>query len=192
MNDSTQNATEGQQTKAYAAWYGLWIGVCWVLSFGLSMWGLKEPFAGNFGLLAGVGSVPLAIWLLRGFNEMISPLSLRRAWHMAWLMFLYAALLTTAAQYIFFAYMDNGLLVRTYTEMIKQPEIQDLMAQLMPGQDANRLFEDAITLFSTTPVSQLSLQFLFWNVILATVLSIPTAFLSYKKKPSSQTPKGKE
>ncbi len=97
-NDTKKEYTDSQQSRAYAAYYGLWVGLCWIGSFALTMYGLKEPFAGNFGLLIGLCSLPLAIWLLRGFRELVAPLPLRRAWHMAWMMFLCAALLCTAAQ----------------------------------------------------------------------------------------------
>ena len=103
-----REATPAQQTRAYAGYYGLWVGLLWVLSFGLTIYGLRSPLAGNLGLLAGFCSLPLGIRLLRGFRDNIGPLPLRRAWNMAYLMFLAAALICTAAQYVYFAYFDEG------------------------------------------------------------------------------------
>ena len=180
-NDTKKEYTDSQQSRAYAAYYGLWVGLCWIGSFALTMYGLKEPFAGNFGLLIGLCSLPLAIWLLRGFRELVAPLPLRRAWHMAWMMFLCAALLCTAAQYIYFAYLDGGLLMRTYSELLQQPEMQEMMAKMLPGQDAKAIMEEALTQFAATPPSQLAFQFLFWNVLLATFLAFPTALFSFSR-----------
>ena len=50
---SRREATTAQQTRAYAGYYGLWVGLLWVLSFGLTIYGLCSPLAGNLGLLAG-------------------------------------------------------------------------------------------------------------------------------------------
>lgn len=178
--DSTRGrgATDAQQTRAYAGYYGLWVGLCWALSFGLTMAGLTSSVWGNIGLLTGVMSLPLGIWLLRGFRDHVAPLPLRRAWHLAWMMFLAAALICTAAQYVYFAYMDGGLLVRTYTDLLQQPEVQDLLSQMLPGQDGTAVMDEAISVFAATPPSQLALQFLFWNVLLATIVAFPVALAS--------------
>lgn len=184
MDQQKTQVTESQQTRAYAAYYGLWVGLCWVASFALTMWGLKAPFAGNFGLLVGLCSIPLAVWLLRGFRETIAPLSLRRAWYMAWMMFIGAALLCTAAQYIYFAYLDDGLLVRSYSEMLQQPEMHDMIARMLPGKDVDSTINEALTMFSATPPAQLAIQFLFWNVLLATFVAFPTALFSFSRTKS--------
>ena len=181
MKEQSTNVSEAQQTRAYAAYYGLWVGIAWSASFGLTMLGLKEPLAGNVGLIIGLCSIFLAVWLLRGFRETIAPLTLRRAWSMAWMMFLCAALLCTAAQYIYFAYLDDGLLVRTYGELLQQPEMQDMMGKMLPGQDVTAMMDDALTTFAATPPSQLALQFLFWNVLIATFMAFPTALFSFSR-----------
>ena len=181
--ENRKEVSEAQQTRAYAAYYGLWIGTAWIASFALSMMGLNEPFAGSFGLLVGLCSFPLAVWLLRGFRTVVAPLPLRRAWRMAWMMFLGAALLCTAAQYVYFAYLDGGQLVRAYDEMLQQPEMQEMLQRMMPGQDAETMMQDALTLFAATPPSQIALQFLFWNALLGTFLAFPTALFSFSRSP---------
>lgn len=181
-----KNVTDAQQSRAFAAWYGLWVGVLWVASFGLTVWGLTTPVVGNFALLVGLASLPLAVWMLRGFREVVAPLPLRRAWYMAWMMFLCAALLTTAAQFVYFAYFDEGRIAVAYSGIIAQPEMHDMLQRMMPGQDVDALANEAITAFNETPPSQLAIQFLFWNVLLATIFAIPTAFLSFKKTPDAK------
>ena len=181
MNDQTSSNSTAQQTRAYAGYYGLWVGACWIACFGLSMAGLTQPLLSNVGFLAGLSSLPLAVWLLRGFREHVAPLPLRRAWHLAWMTFLAAALLCTAAQYIYFAYIDGGRLMRAYTDMLQQPEIHDMLQQMLPGQDVDTLANQALETFASTPSSDLAIQFLFWNVLIATVVAIPVAFMSKDK-----------
>lgn len=185
-----KSISDAQQTRAYAGYYGFQVGLCWVVSFGLTIAGLRSPILSNLGLLTGICSLPLAVNLLRGFRDHVSPLPLRRAWHLAWMTFLAAALICTIAQYIYFAYFDKGLLVRSYTEMLQQPELHDLMQQMvqrtLPGQDLDTVVNEVLGTFSATPPSQLALQFLFWNVLLATVLAIPTMLMAYKKNDNNK------
>lgn len=182
MDKQLHDVTPGQQSRAFAAWYGVQVGLCWTASFGLFMWGLQQPFASNFSLLVGLASVPLAVWLLRGFRRDIAPLSLRRAWHMAWLLFLCAAMITTAAQYIYFAYLDGGLLARAYSELLTSPEYRPLLQQMLPGQDIDALATDMTAMLAQTTPSQLTMQLAFMNVLLATILAIPTALFSFKSE----------
>ncbi|MBQ7443309.1 MAG: DUF4199 domain-containing protein [Bacteroidaceae bacterium] len=169
-------ATEGQQTRAYSAYYGLWIGICWTMSFALTVYGLTHPLAANVGTLVGIASLPLAVWLLRGFRDHVAgELPLRRAWHMAWMSMLGAALITSLAQYIYFAHIDGGAMLRAYTDILAQPQAQELLRQLLPGQDTDALTAEALEALATTSAVQLTFQFLFWNVLLATVCSLPVA-----------------
>lgn len=177
-----REATPAQQTRAYAGYYGLWVGLLWVLSFGLTIYGLGSPLAGNLGLLAGFCSLPLGIRLLRGFRDNIGPLPLRRAWNMAYLMFLAAALICTAAQYVYFAYLDKGYVARIYTDLLQQPEVQDLLSRMLKGQDTQAVASEALAVFSSTPPSLLAMQFLFWNVLLATICAVPTALMGKEKE----------
>ena len=178
---ATPNATDAQQSRAYAAWYGFWVGCMWVLSFALAMWGLTSPMASNLAVVVGLMSLPLAVWLLRGFREMVAPLPLRRAWHMAWMLFLGAALLLTAAQFVYFTYLDGGRMAAAYTELVAQPEMHDLLQRILPGQDVDTLVNEAINAFMTTPPAQLALQFLFWNVLIATFFAFPVALFSFTR-----------
>ncbi|MCR4995532.1 MAG: DUF4199 domain-containing protein [Bacteroidales bacterium] len=180
-DNNTTSVSEAKQTRAYAAYYGFWTGLCWVGSFALAMLGLKQPFLGNLGLLLGLSSVFVGVKLLRGFREQVAPLSLRRAWSMSWMMFVASALLCTAAQYIYFAFLDNGLLMRTYSEMLEMPEMQDLLSKMMPGQDPKAMMDEALAMFAATPPSQLAMQFLFWNVLLAIFFAFPTALFSFTR-----------
>ena len=185
-NQNNRDVTVSQQTRAYAAYYGLWAGLCWIGSFALSMTGLQTPLAGNLGLLLGLLSIYFVVRLMRGFRENIAPLPLRRAWYMAWMIFAAAALLCTAAQYIYFAYIDGGLLMRTYSELMQQPEVMTAMQQMLPEENVEELMNQAFAAFAATPPSQLALQFLFWNLILATIFAIPTALLAYKGQSKNQ------
>lgn len=185
MAHQNQNITDSQQTRAYAAYYGFWVGACWIICFALFIYGLTVPFVGDLGLLVGLCSLLVAVRLMRGFRDTIAPLPLRRAFSMGWLIFMAAALLTTAAQYIYFAYLDDGLLTRSYSELIQQPEVHEMLQKMMPAADIDALSSEMMTTFAATPPSQLAFTFLFWNTMLATILAIPAALLSYSRQEGS-------
>jgi len=176
--------TEGQQARAYAAYYGLWIGITWIVSFALTIRGIMSPVASNLGLLIGLASLPLAVWLIRGFRDNIAgELTFRRAWHIALMTLMAAAMLTTFAQYIYFAYLDNGALALAYSEAYARPETQDMLRQMMPGQDVDALFQEAMATFQNMTAAQTALQFLFWNIVLANVAALPIAAACKGKRP---------
>ena len=180
-------ATEGQQTRAYAAYYGLWIGITWIVSFALTIRGLSSPITSNLGFITGLASLPLAVWFIRGFRDnVVYELSFRRAWHLALLTLFAAAMLTTFAQYIYFAYLDNGALALAYSEAFAQPETQDMLRQMLPGQDVDALFQEAMTTFQAMTPAQTALQFLFWNIVLANVAALPIAAASKGKRKERQ------
>lgn len=181
MSNNNANITDGQQTRAYAGYYGLWIGLCWIASFALTVRGLQSPFLSDLGFLLGFASLVLGIKLVSGFAKNVAPLPLGRAWRLAWLMYGAAALLCTAAQYIYFKYIDGGLLVRSYQELLEQPQMQDLIKKAM-GPEGMTMVQDALNLFAATPPAQIALQWLLLNIILATIFAFPTALFSYTRK----------
>ena len=75
----------------------------------------------------------------------------------------------------------RDLLVRTYSELLQQPEVQDMLSRMLPGQDALGLMDEALSTFASTPPSQLAFQFLFWNVLLASVVALPVALTGKSK-----------
>lgn len=181
MNEQLQDATTRQQTRAYAAWYGVQVGLCWIASFGLIIYGLKAPLAGHIGLAFGIFSVPIAIKLMRQFRDQISELPLRRAWHMALMLYLCAALLLAFAQYIYFAYIDGGYMARSYGEILTSPEYRPMLEAMLPGQDFDQLANDIITTFSTISPARLAVQMLPLSLFMAIIFAVPTAFLSFSK-----------
>ena len=170
--------TQAQQSRAYAFHYGFWVGLCWAGSFMLSAAGLSSPLMGNLGLLLGLGSLALGVSLLRGFRDHVGPLPLGRAWYMSWLMFMAAALICTASQYIYFAYLDDGAFVVAYTEMLQRPEMEEAVNKMFSQEDMRKQMDEYITIFSTTPPAQKAASFMFFNVLLASIVAFPVALLS--------------
>jgi hypothetical protein len=98
---------------------------------------------------------------------------------------MYASLLMAMAQFIYFQYIDNGLLFDTYASVIQQPEMTALLQNMLPSEDINKVINETIdTLRSITPIN-LTFKFLTNNLFLGLILSVPTAGFSNIGKSSS-------
>ncbi|MCR5819781.1 MAG: DUF4199 domain-containing protein [Bacteroidaceae bacterium] len=181
MNDQLQDATTRQQTRAYAAWYGVQVGLCWIISYGLILYGLSEPLAGHFGLFTGISSLPLAIWLMRQFRDQIAELPIGRAWHMALMIYLCASLLLALGQYIYFAYIDGGYMAREYSEILTNPEYRPMLESMLPNENYEQLTNDLVTTLSTISPAKMAVQMMPISLLISFFLAIPTTFLSFTK-----------
>ncbi len=182
------DATSYRQLRAYAAQYGAIVGLIWIVSFAFYIVGLTHPLIGNIGLLIGIFSVVAAGFLVRKFRHEISPLRFAQSWWMSILIYMYASLLMAVAHFIYFRYIDNGLLVDTYASILQQPEAVAMLQSMMPGEDTARASAEVVDLLrSITPI-QFTFEFLIYNLILGFILGIPTAWIGLGgKKPA--TPK---
>lgn len=171
------NATSYRQLRAYAAQYGAIIGMMWIVSFAFYIIGLTRPLLGNIALLVGIMSVVAAGFLIRKFRNEVSPLRFAQSWWMGILTYMYAALLMAVAQFIYFRYIDQGLLVDTYTAVMQQPEAIAMMQSMMPGEDVAQTTAEVTELLQSITPIQFTFEFLIYNLILGFILAIPTAWI---------------
>ena len=106
----------------------------WIVSFAFYIIGLTRSLVGNVGLIIGLLSVVTAGFLIRKFRGEVFPLRFGQSWWMATLIFMYASLLMAVAQFVYFRYIDNGLLLQTYSTIMQQPEAVAMMQSMMPGE----------------------------------------------------------
>ena len=169
--------TNYTQLRAYAAQYGTIVGLMWIVSFAFFIAGLTQPLVGNASLLIGMVSVAIAGYLIRKFRHDVAAIRFRQAWWMSTQIFMYASLLMAIAQFVYFRFIDDGLLIRTYTEVMQQPEAAAMMQSMMPGEDVTAVVADVTAqLQQITPI-QLTFEFLVYNLLLGFILSIPTAWI---------------
>ena len=96
---------------------------------------------------------------------------------MSLLIFTYASLLLAAAQFIYFRYIDQGMLANTYAELLKQPESRQLLEAMMPGDDVQAVTTRTIELLQYITPIEITINFLVYNIILSLLLSIPAAWI---------------
>lgn len=96
---------------------------------------------------------------------------------------MFAALLTAVAHYIYFRYIDNGLVIDTYITIFNN------MPKDIPGMEVytEQLKEGIEQIKSLTPI-QITMQLLSSNVLNCSILSLIIAlFVMKKKSPLAQS-----
>lgn len=93
-------------------------------------------------------------------------------------MYFFASLLTAAAHYIYFRFIDNGYLLGTYME-----QLENLKSSLIGDMETSidQLIQNLDIIASMSSL-QLTLQLIFQNIFYGILLSLPTALLAMRKK----------
>ena len=96
-------------------------------------------------------------------------------------MYFFASLLTAAAHYIYFQFIDNGYLTGTYMD-----QLESLKATLTGDLETSvdQLIQNLETIASMSAL-QLTMQLIFQNIFYGAILSLPTALLAMRRKKNS-------
>jgi hypothetical protein len=127
--------------------------------------------------------VPVAgFFLVRQYRdrECGGVLSFSRAFLFTSFMYLFAALFATIAHYVYFRYIDGGLIVNTYQDMLTQMEAiatADMKASLDQ-------FQQALDIIAALSPLEISIQLITQNVFYCTLIALPTALL-VKRNPQN-------
>ena len=162
--------------------YGTVMGIFWTLKFVLFPLGMQSPLLlMAFFLLTLI--VPVAgFFLVRQYRdrECGGVLSFSRAFLFTSFMYLFAALFATIAHYVYFRYIDGGLIVNTYQDMLTQMEAiatADMKASLDQ-------FQQALDIIASLSPLEISIQLITQNVFYCTLIALPTALL-VKRNPQN-------
>ena len=176
MTDQRKNFQEA------AMRYGTVMGIFWTLKFVLFPMGMQSPLLlMAFFLLTLI--VPVAgFFLVRQYRDREGGgvLNFSRAFLFTSFMYLFAALFATIAHYVYFRYIDGGLIVNTYQDMLTQMEAiatADMKASLDQ-------FQQALDIIAALSPLEISIQLITQNVFYCTLIALPTALL-VKRNPKN-------
>ena len=91
---------------------------------------------------------------------------------------MFASLFVAVIHYLYFRYLDNGMIVNTYQGMIDQMNVlatEDMKASL-------EQFRTVLDIVSNLTPLEITMQLLTQNVFYCTLLAIPTALLVMRNK----------
>lgn len=173
--------TENKSTlQEYAMRYGTAMGIFWACKFVLFPLGMSMPLLLIFFFILTL-SVPILGYLfVRKYREQQCEgvLNFSRAYIFTIFMYMFASLFVAVIHYLYFRYIDNGMIVNTYQGMIDQ------MNAVATGDMKESLeqFRTALDVVSSLTPLEITLQLLTQNVFYCSILAIPTGLLVMRNK----------
>ena len=161
--------------KAFARIDGALLAVLWVASFACYIAGIANPLYSTLAMVLIVATpffVALRLGKFRD-NGRDGIISLSRGWAYSVYVFFYAAILLAIAQYIYFAYIDQGYLLQSFATALSTPEAKQMMEQYGLSQTMNESME---MMEQLRPIDY-ALNVLTVNIMAGIVLGLPIAAL---------------
>ena len=158
--------------------YGTMMGIFWTLKFVLFPLGMQSPLLlMAFFLLTLIVPV-VGFFLVRQYRdrECGGVLPFSRAFLFTSFMYLFATLFVTIAHYIYFRYLDNGLIVGTYQDMLTQMNT----VATADMKTSIEQFQQALDIIASLSPLDISIQLITQNVFYCTLIALPTALLVRK------------
>lgn len=160
--------------------YGTIMGIFWTIKFVLFPLGMENPLLlMAFFLLTLIVPV-VGFFLVRQYRdrECRGILNFSRAFLFTSFMYMFAALFATIAHYIYFRYMDNGMIVNTYQNMLTQMSAV-ATDDLKPSLEQ---FQEALDIIASLSPLEISIQLITQNIFYCTLIALPTALLVMRKQ----------
>ena len=169
------------QLRAFARVDGTYVGILWIASFACYLGGLSSPMLGLVGGILAVASPFFAAKRLIKFRDNIrnGEISGRRSMLYYALMFFYASLHFALAQYLYFAFLDGGYLMREYTSMLSSPEMKQAMQAY--GMTADQLMEGLTEFANTSPIMT-ALNIMTMNITIGLIFSLPVSLITRRAR----------
>ena len=164
--------------------YGTVMGIFWTLKFILFPMGMEAPLLLMVFFLLTLLVPVVGFYLVRKYRdrECEGVIKFSRAFLFTSFMYMFAALFATIAHYIYFRYMDNGLIVSTYQDMLSQMQGIATTDDMKASLDQ---FQQALDIIASLSPLEISIQLITQNIFYCTLIALPTALL-VQRKPKMQ------
>lgn len=166
--------------QRYAMLFGTYMGGYWILKFLFFPLGLMVPFL--LFLFAGLTlCVPfMGYHYAKMYRNRVcgGSIGFLQAWIFTALMYIFAALLTAVAHYIYFRFIDRGFVINAYETMLNNFTSYDI-----PGiaPYVARLKETMTLMRAFTPID-ITMQLVSQNVFYGSLLAVPTALFVMRRR----------
>lgn len=164
---------EYAQLKAFARIDGALLAVAWVVSFACYVRGLASSVLLALGMVIAVWSLFFVTQRTRRFRDEARDgmISFGRAYGYVVLTFFYAAMLFAIAQYIYFAYIDNGWIAAQVAATLSNSE----NAALLAAYGLDSALEESLAQMAATRPIDYALNYLTVNIMVGMVVGLPIA-----------------
>lgn len=167
-------------TQKIAMIQGTILGVFWIVKFVFYPLGLNNSFFMLLFIVLTLCVPVLGFLYTRTYRDKLlgGSISFTTAWSFYILMFMYAALLTAVAHFIYFNFIDHGYLVNTIQQRLLSvpksdtPGLEMYMSQI----------QESLDLLKEMSPFDMTMNLLMQNILIGTLLGLPTALLLRKNK----------
>jgi hypothetical protein len=167
------------QFKAFARQDGALLALLWVCAFLLYIVGLSNSMLALAALML-VCYTPLFVGKRVGkYRDTVldGVISYRRAYGYTVLMFYYGSILFAVAQYVYFAFLDQGFLLSRFTDMVSSDEGR----QVLQRYGMVETMDESLRQMALTRPIDFALNMLIANVAAGLVLGIPVASIRARR-----------
>ena len=173
-------APEYLQLKAYARQDGFFLALLWIASFACYIMGISNGMLGMAAMILAVMTPFFVAGRLRRFRDegREGVISFRRSYAYTVFVFFYGAVLLAVAQFIYFAYLDNGYLLSTYSKIVSSSEGHELIQQYGMSQVVN----DSLSEMASLRPIDFALNILTINILVGFVLGVPIGLVMQRAK----------
>ncbi|MBQ8224311.1 MAG: DUF4199 domain-containing protein [Bacteroides sp.] len=160
--------------------FGTYMGGFWILKFILFPLGMTTPFLSLLFIILTLCVPFMGYYYVKMYRERLcgGAISFGHSWSFTLFMYMFAALLTAVAHYIYFRFIDQGFICNTIEEQLNL-----LVQSEIPGIEtyvAN--YREAVGLLRGMTPIEITMQLLTTNVFCGMLLAIPTALFVMKKR----------
>ena len=162
-------------------YFGTCMGLFWIFKFIFLPTGFTVPLLQLLFILMTLFVPVLGYIYARRYRNTCcgGSISFLKAFAFTVFMSMFASLLTAVAHYVYFRFIDNGLLVNTYRRTL---ESMDTSAVTEEMKESVRQLTDALGVISSLSPLEMALQLLSQNFFYGVLLALPTALLTMKRK----------
>jgi len=173
-------APEYIQLKAYARQDGFFLAILWIVSFASYIVGLSNQLLAMASLLMVVSTPFFVANRLRKFRDegREGVISFGRSYAYTIFVFFYGAVLLAVAQYLYFAYLDDGYLVNSFSKMMTSEEGRTMLEQY----GMTKVIDESLTEMATTRPIDYALNVLTINILLGFIFGVPIGLIMQKKR----------
>ena len=163
------------QLKAFARQDGALLALLWVVTFSLYIIGVSNQ-------LLGMAAILLMIYTPFFVGERLGKyrdygreglISFRRGYAYTVFVFFYGGILFAIAQYLYFAYMDNGFLLSQFSKMVSSTEMQQVLKQYGMTQMVDESLQE---MANTRPIDY-ALNMLTINISIGFIMGLPLGLI---------------
>ena len=161
--------------------YGTYMGIFWSLKFVLFPSGMHMPLLLVLFFILTIAVPFVGYKMVRQYQERYIPegMTFSQAFLFTNLLYVFAGLFTSVFHYIYFRFLDNGLIIGTYQSTIE--EFMTVATEEMKAS-LDQLQQTLDLISSMTPL-EITWQLLSQNIFNCMIIAVPTAlFIAHRHK----------